>query len=198
MIALTVAELTGAMQRWGFLEEPAPAAALRWIETFLEAYGETLDRVDDAFPQISALREESCIIPALELERLRSRDVLFFLDAVGQYVDHQPELRGLPLDHDLPAIADEFGLAGDDARAALRMALTGSKTGPPLELLFPLLGHDRILIRIGAVNSRLLHGRGLEPIAHGPDGRPFEPIRGKKPSPEHAPAESTGRLPGLE
>ncbi len=198
MIALTVEELTGAMQRWGFLEEPAPAAALRWIETFLEAYGETLDRVDDAFPQISALREESCIIPALELERLRSRDVLFFLDAVGQYVDHQPELRGLPLDHDLPAIAEEFGLARDDAKAALRMALTGSKTGPPLELLFPLLGHDRILIRIGAVNSRLLHGRGLEPIAYGPDGRPFEPIRGKKPPPEQTSAESTSRPAGLE
>jgi hypothetical protein len=194
--APTTAELAAAMQRWGFLEEPAPAAALRWIETFLEAYGDALDRVDDAFPLVSALREESCIIPALELERLRSRDVLFFLDAVGQYVDHQPELRGLPLDNDLPAIAQEFGLARGDAMAAVRMALTGSHTGAPLELLFPLLGHDRILIRIGAVNSRLLHGRGLEPIGYGPDGRPFEPIRGQKPP--TAPTESTGAPPGLE
>jgi hypothetical protein len=59
--------------------------------------------------------------------------------------------------------------------------LTGQKTGPPLELLFPLLGHDRILIRIGAINSMLLHGRGLEPIQYGPGGVPFEPIRGTRP-----------------
>ncbi len=58
------------------------------------------------------------------------------------------------------------------------MALTGKTEGPPLELLFPLLGHDRILIRAGAVSSKLLHGRGLEPIAFGPDGAPFEPLRG--------------------
>jgi hypothetical protein len=48
-------------------------------------------------------------------------------------------------------------------------------------LLFPLLGHDRIMMRIGAVNSHLLHGRGLEPLAFGPDGKPFEPIRGRAP-----------------
>ena len=68
--------------------------------------------------------------------------------------------------------------------ASIRMALTGRAAGPPLKLLFPLLGHDRILIRIGAVNSRLLHGRGLEPIAFGPDGKPFEPIRGTQPREE--------------
>jgi hypothetical protein len=176
-----VAGLVAAMQHWGFLEDPAPPAALRWVDTLLDAYGTTFDEAGDAFAIVAALRAESCIIPALELERLRSRDVLFFLDAVGQYVDHQPELRDLPLAHDLPAIAEEFGLAPDDALAAVRMALSGVKEGPPLELLFPLLGHDRILIRIGAVNSRLLHGRGLVPIAFGPDGKPFEPIRGTKP-----------------
>ena len=32
------------------------------------------------------------------------------------------------------------------------------------------------MIRIGAVSSHLLHGRGLEPIAFGPDGVPFETI----------------------
>jgi len=173
--------LAHAMQRWGFLEDPAPPAALRWIETFLEAYGDRLTTYEDAFPIVSGLRAESCVIPALELERLRTRDVLFFLDSVGQYVDHQPELRGLPLSNDIPAIAEEFGITPDDAFYAVRMALTGSKEGPPLELLFPLLGHDRMLIRIGAVNSRLLHGRGLEPIAYGPDGKPFQPIRGHKP-----------------
>ena len=170
-----------AMQRWGVLEDPPPAAALRWIETFLEAYGASLQEVDDAKPYVAALRAESCAIPALELERLRSRDVLYFLDSVGQYVDHQPELRDLPLQHDVAVIAAEFGIGAHDAFAALRMALTGEKEGAPLELLFPLLGHDRILIRIGAVNSRLLHGRGLEPIKFGPGGEPFEPIKGKKP-----------------
>jgi hypothetical protein len=175
-------ELAQAMQRWGVLETPAPAAAMRWIDTFLEAYGSQVNSVDDALPFVAALRSEACTIPALELERLRTREVLFFLDSVGQYVDHQPELRGLPLDHDLPVIAQEFGISPTDAVAALRMALTGEKAGPPLELLFPLLGHDRILIRIGAVNSRLLHGRGLEPIKYGPSGEPFEPLHGKRPN----------------
>jgi hypothetical protein len=169
------------MQRWGFLEDPPPPAALRWVETFIAAYGPTIERVEDARAQIAALRAEACTIPALELERLRSRDVLFFLDSVGQYVDDQPELRDLPLEHDLAAIAAEFGLSAGDASAAVRMALTATASGPPLELLFPLLGHDRILIRIGAVNSHLLHGRGLKPIAFGPDGRPFEPVRGRRP-----------------
>jgi glutamyl/glutaminyl-tRNA synthetase len=181
MSEITRATLLTAMQRWGFLEDPAPDAALRWIDTFIEAYGDKLAKIDDAFAIIAALRAESCIIPALELERLRTRAVLFFLDSVGQYIDHQPELRGLPLAHDIPAIADEFGISKDDAFAALRMALTGDKAGPALELLFPLLGHDRMLIRIGAVNSRLLHGRGLEPIKFGPDGKPFEPIDAQKP-----------------
>jgi Anticodon binding domain len=183
MTTVTRAQLLTAMQRWGFLEDPAPDAALRWIDTFLEAFGDGLSHVDDAFTPIAALRAESCIIPALELERLRTRSVLFFLDAVGQYIDHQPELRGLPLAHDVPAIADEFGIAKADALAALRMALTGEKEGPPFELLFPLLGHDRMLIRIGAVSSRLLHGRGLEPIKFGPDGKPFKTIESKRVDP---------------
>ena len=172
-------ELARAMQQWGFLEEPVPNAAWRWIETFIRAYPETA--LDEARPLVAALRAEACIVPALELERLRSRDVLFYLDSVGQYVDQQPELRDLPLAHDLPQIASEFGLSQEQSVSTLRMALTGSVDGPPLELLFPLLGHDRILMRIGAVNSRLLHGRGLEPIAYGPGGEPFEPIRGKRP-----------------
>jgi hypothetical protein len=32
------------------------------------------------------------------------------------------------------------------------------------------------LIRIGAISSHLLHGRGLEPIRFGPGGVPFETI----------------------
>ena len=183
MSEISRATLLTAMQRWGLLEDPAPDAALRWIDTFIEAYGANLTQIDDAFTYIAALRAESCIIPALDLERLRTRAVLFFLDAVGQYVDHQPELRDLPLAHDIPAIADEFGISKEDAFASVRMALTGEKDGPPLEFLFPLLGHDRIMIRIGAVNSRLLHGRGLEPIKFGPDGKPFVPIESKRVDP---------------
>ena len=175
----SVMRLAALMQQWGFLEDPIPPAALRWIETFLEAYSEK--NLEAARPVIAALRAEACVVPALELERLRSRTVLFFLDSVAQYVDHQPELRGLPLTNDLAEIAKEFGLSADDAVYAVRMAITGERDGPRLELLFPLLGHDRILMRIGAVNSRLLHGRGLVPIAYGPDGKPFEPLHGVNP-----------------
>ncbi len=174
-------DLAEAMQRWGVLETPAPEAAMRWIDTFLQAFGDGLQSVDDARPIVADLRAEACVIPALELERLRTREVLFFLDTVGQYVDSQAELRGLPLDHDLREMAREFGISEEDAQYSVRMALTGKKTGPPLDLLFPLLGHDRIMIRIGAVNSHLLHGRGLEPIRFGPGGEPFEPIRGTRP-----------------
>ena len=175
-------ELSQAMQEARLLEAPPPDAALAWIDLFLEAYGAEGVSLDEALQRVHALRAEAVTVPALELERLRSRDVLFFLDAVGQYVDDQAELRGLPLEHDLRAIASEFGLPAEAAREAVRMALTGESHGPPLELLFPLLGHERIMIRIGAISSRLLHGRGLEPIKYGPDGKPFEPLRGRRSS----------------
>jgi hypothetical protein len=179
---VTSDDLIPAMQRAGLLEDPYPPAAGRWVATFLEAFGDRVSGLDAALREVAVLRAEATVVPALELERLRNRQVVFFLDAVSQYVDAQPELRGLPLEHNLAAIGDEFGLTPDDARAAVRMALTGEADGPPLELLFPLLGHDRILIRIGAISSRLLHGRGLEPIAIGPDGEPFRTIEGRKPS----------------
>lgn len=174
--------LAAAMQRHGLLETPAPPPALRWIDTFLEAFGDRVGNIDEALHEIAALRAEAATVPALELERLRNRQVLFFLDAVAQYVDDQPELRGLPLDLDLAAIADEFGLRHDDAQAAVRMALTGRSDGPALALLFPLLGHERIMIRTGAINSHILHGRGLEPIRYGPGGVPFETIRSERPA----------------
>jgi glutamyl/glutaminyl-tRNA synthetase len=174
-------ELAAAMQHAGLLEDPMPPAAERWIATFIEAFGERCATTADAVREVELLRAESAVIPALELERLRNRQVVFFLDAVAQYVDAQPELRDLPLVSDIPAIADEFGIVHDDAFAAVRMALTGRSDGPPLELLFPLLGHERIMIRVGAVSSRLLHGRGLEPIAHGPGGVPFQTIQPQKP-----------------
>jgi hypothetical protein len=182
MSGLDARQLAAEMQRAGLLEEPIPPAAERWIATFIAAFGDRVASLDDALREVGRLRDESTIIPALELERLRTRQAVFFLDAVSQYVDAQPELRELPLAADLPAIGDEFGIAPADALAAVRMALTGLADGPPLELLFPLLGHDRILIRIGAVSSRLLHGRGLEPIPFGPGGAPFETIPARKPT----------------
>ncbi len=181
--------LAEAMQRAGLLEAAVPDAAHRWIETFLEAYGREMHALGDAIEEVERLRRESVTIPALELERLRNRQVLFFLDAVSQYVDDQPELRGLAVADDLAAIATEFGLTRGDALGAVRMALTATHDGPPLALLFPLLGHDRIMIRVGAVSSHILHGRGLEPIAFGPGGVPFETIQ---PTPPGATGETSG------
>ena len=165
-----------AMQTSGLLENPAPPAALRWIDVFIAAYGDRFAAPVDALPYVRALRAEAVVVPALPLEKLRNRQVLFFLDTVSQYVDDQPELRGIPVEADMLEIAKEFGIAPADALWAVRMALTGTDDGPSLDLLFPLLGHDRIMMRIGAVNSHLLHGRGLEPIAFGPDGKPFETL----------------------
>ena len=181
---MTRSELARLMQNAGLLEEPVPAAAWRWIDTFMVAYGDVSSDPERAIAAVASLRAEAVIVPALELERLRSREVVFFLDAVGQYVDAHEELRGLPVADDLPKIAEEFGLTREDALTSVRMALTAARSGPPLDLLFVLLGHDRILMRIGAISSHLLHGRGLEPIKYGPGGEPFTPIRGVKP--DHA------------
>jgi nondiscriminating glutamyl-tRNA synthetase len=177
-----VSMIAESMQAHGFLETPVPDAALRWIHTFVEAYGADIASLGEALSLVADLRAEAVLVPALELEKLRNRQVVFFLDAVGQYVDSQAELRGLPLSHDLPAIAEEFGIEKSDAFAAVRMALTGKHDGAPLNLLFPLLGHDRILIRLGAISSHLLHGRGLEPIKFGPGGVPFETIAAHPPA----------------
>ena len=187
--------LAAAMQRAGLLEDPAPDAAHRWIATFLDAFGERVPTVRAALDEVAALRAESVVVPALELERLRNRNVLFFLDTVSQYVDDQADLRGLAVSDDLAAIAEEFGLAKDDALGAVRMALTARAGGPPLELLFPLLGHDRIMIRIGAISSHILHGRGLEPIPFGPGGVPFETIRATPPSAEDGENGDAGERP---
>ncbi len=173
--------IASAMQRAGLLEDPIPAAAERWIGTFVEAYGSQFATLADGLAIAADLRAEAVVVPAFELERLRNRQVVFYLDAVGQYVDAQAELRELPLEADLPNIAQEFGVAHDDAFAAVRMALSGKHDGPPLRLLFPLLGHDRILIRIGAISSHLLHGRGLEPVKFGPGGVPFETMQTSRP-----------------
>jgi hypothetical protein len=174
--------LARAMQAAGLLEDPAPEAALRWIDTFVDAYGSDAPLVRAALPIVAGLRAEAVIVPAIDLEKLRNRQVVFYLDAVSQYVDDQPELRGIPVRADLLEIAKEFGIAPDDALWCVRVALTGKHDGPPFEAIYVLLGHDRIMMRIGAISSHLLHGRGLEPIAYGPGGVPFQTIEGTKPS----------------
>ena len=168
MSTIAPEELAAAMQRWGVLEARRRRRRCVGSTRFSKPTAQRWKVLIGAAARGSAARRRLHHSGA-RVERLRSRDVLFFLDAVAQYVDDQPELRGLPLDRDLPAIADEFGIAASDAVPAVRMALTGTASGPPLDLLFPLLGHERILMRVGAVNSRLLHGRGLVPIAFGPE-----------------------------
>ena len=72
---MTVPELAGAMQRAGLLEDPAPPAAERWIATFIDAYGDRIATEDEAVREVDLLRAEATLVPALELERLRNRQV---------------------------------------------------------------------------------------------------------------------------
>ena len=76
---------------FGFACAPAIAGS-----TIVKVELEDDPTTDDAVREVALLRAESAVIPALELERLRNRQVVFFLDAVAQYVDAQPELRQLP------------------------------------------------------------------------------------------------------
>jgi len=122
---MTANELAGAMQRHELLEDPAPPAAERWIATFLDAFGTRSATIDDALREVALLRAEATMIPALELERLRNRQVVFFLDAVSQYVDAQAELRDLPLASDIPAIA---GYSSRCQRASTSMRCCSSLT----------------------------------------------------------------------
>jgi hypothetical protein len=46
------------------------------------------------------------------------------------------------------------------------------------------------MMRIGQINSHVLHGRGLDPIKYGPDGKPFETIQ---PTPPPDSATDEGR-----
>ena len=181
-VALTPDALAHAMQLAGFLETPAPAAAMRWIDTFIEAFAGECATVRTALPVVADLRAEAIIVPAIDLEKLRNRQVVFFLDGISQYVDDQRELRGLDVRGDILEIAKEFGIKADEALWCVRVAITGKSEGAPFELLFPLLGHDRIMMRVGAISSHLLHGRGLEPIRYGPGGVPFQTIEGTKPT----------------
>ena len=197
-MSVTADELAAAMQRWGFLEDPAPARRVTLDRRrFSKRTANGVTTVDDALPLVAALRAESCTIPALELgaAALARRAVLHRL---GRAVRRRSArtARSSARSAILPAIADGVRhrrATTRSPRCAWRSPARAE--GPPLELLFPLLGHDRILIRIGAVSSKLLHGRGLEPIAFGPDGAPFEPIRGQaRPMPRPRTRRLTGRV----
>ena len=181
MSTITRAQLLTAMQRWGFLEDPRPPPALRWIDTFIEAYRrQACEASTMRLRYVAALRAEACVIPALELERLaHARRCCSFSMPSGSTSTISPNCAACRWRTTFRRSPTSSASPTSDAFAAVRMALTGEKEGPPLELLFPLLGHDRILIRVGAVSSRLLHGRGLEPIKFGPDGEPFETIESK-------------------
>jgi glutamyl/glutaminyl-tRNA synthetase len=135
------------MQRWGM------EASRDWIDTFIDAYGEELQTIEQARPLVAALRTDAVALPALELERLRKPETVSYLRAVGAYVDGKQELRGLPVSRDLPALAEQFGLPKKDAFHCVRIALTGEERGAPLALLFPLLGRDRVKARLGAVGN---------------------------------------------
>ena len=50
------AALAEAMQRAGLLERPAPPAAERWIETFIEAYSAKIETAEAALDVARALR----------------------------------------------------------------------------------------------------------------------------------------------
>ena len=139
--------LSDAMQRWGM------EASRGWIDTFLDAYGEELQTIEQARPLVAALHADAVALPAPELERLRRPETASYLRAVGAYVENKPELRGLPVSRDLPELAQQFGLPKKDAFHTVRIALTGEERGAPLVLLFPLLGRDRVKARLWAVGN---------------------------------------------
>jgi len=158
-----------------------PAGFEKWVSTFIDAYGEGLETIGDAIPIARALRAETVVIPARRLEELRDRNVLYYLDSVRQYVydiDRERARQGvrtlhdLPLSQDLPVLAAEYGIKKKDAFRYVRLALTGEDHGPPLNLLFPLLGAARIDIRLAEATRHILHGRGLEKIEFDERGRP--------------------------
>ncbi|MBV8689326.1 MAG: hypothetical protein JOZ59_04385, partial [Candidatus Eremiobacteraeota bacterium] len=56
-------ELAKAMQEARLLETPPPTAALRWIDTFLEAYPFSATSVDEALERVRRLRAEAVTVP---------------------------------------------------------------------------------------------------------------------------------------
>ena len=183
---MTREEIAEAMMRTGFFgdDEAVPQPAWLWIDTFIEAYRDHGVRTpEEALREIAALRAESVIVPALELERLRSRQAIFYLDAVGQYVDDQPELRGLPLSHDLLEIAKEFGLTPDDALWAVRMALTGQSeglVGVALPALRATITHPHAHRRNFFTFAARARIKSLSKYRLAGGGEPFTPLRAKK------------------
>ncbi|MBV8151708.1 MAG: glutamate--tRNA ligase [Candidatus Eremiobacteraeota bacterium] len=140
-----LALLEAAARRWGFEVERA------WLETFLDAYGEELQTIEQARPHMAALLAEAAPVAPLEAERLHDPPVVALLEALDEYVAGHEDLHGLPLSRDIPALGERSGVAKKEAYHCVRLALSGQQQGPPLVLLFPLLGRERILRRLDAL-----------------------------------------------
>lgn len=134
-----IALLQSAMERWGYREPQA------WVASFLDAYGEELQTIEQARPLIAALHAEGITIPDDERARMSDAGVRDFLTALAQR-GGDPRL--------IPALGADFGIDKKEAYHLVRIALTGSSRGAPLASLVPLLGPERIAARLrGAGNQ---------------------------------------------
>lgn len=124
--------LADAMKRWGYVEKP------EWIETFLQAYGEELQTIEQARPLVAELRADTVSVP--EDER-----AIFARPGVGELL---AALAATPDPRAIPAVAERFGVEKKDAYHAVRIAITGNERGAPMALLFPLLGTARVRARL--------------------------------------------------
>ena len=133
--------LAEAMQGWGYPETPA------WVATFVQAYGEELQTIEQARPIVAALHADTVTIPPDEREMLARSNVRALLDALAASPDDPRAI---------PSLAAHTGVEKKDAYHAVRIALTGQERGAPVALLFPLLGPDRLRARLadaGAVRQ---------------------------------------------
>lgn len=131
--------LASAMKRWGYHEEPS------WIASFLAAYGDELQTIEQARPLVAALHADSVTIPEEERARLSDPAVRAMLAALA-------ERGGDP--RQVPALGAQFGIERKEAYHLVRVALTGSSRGAPLASLVPLLGPERIDARLRAAGNQ--------------------------------------------
>lgn len=130
--------LADAMERWGYRERP------EWIATFLQAYGEELQTIEQARPLVAELHADTVMIPSDEHELLSRPRVAELLVALAATPDDSRAI---------PSLAARFGVEKKDAYHAVRIALTGQERGAPVALLFPLLGTARIRARLEAARA---------------------------------------------
>jgi nondiscriminating glutamyl-tRNA synthetase len=134
-----IALLESAMERWGYPHAQA------WIASFLDAYGEELQTIEQARPLVAALHADGVTIPQDERARMSDAPVRDFLSALADR-GGDPRL--------IPTVGAEFGIEKKEAYHLARIALTGSPRGAPLALLVPLLGPERIAARLRAAGNQ--------------------------------------------